>query len=99
MVPASTSAIAIDTYWGICLGVNILRLEWSETLSEKNVASMFIGNILLSKAPNTLSLPSKGVYDFLKISFFFCFLSGFCDFIFFLNSKFQLINLYQFLSE
>ena len=32
--------------WSICLGVNILSLEWSETLYEKATPSTFIGNIL-----------------------------------------------------
>ena len=58
MLPALTYAIAIGNLWCICLGVNILRLEWSETLSEKPVPSIFIENILLSKALKTLSLPS-----------------------------------------
>ena len=58
MLPALTCAIAIGNLWCICLGVNILRLEWSETLSEKPVSSIFIENILLSKALKTLSLPS-----------------------------------------
>ena len=72
----------------ICLRVNILRLEWSEILSEKPVPSIFIRNILLSKASRTLSLPSKSGYKFLIIPFFFCFFSGFCRFICF--SKFKI---------
>ena len=54
---AFTCARAIGNLWSICLGVNILRLEWS--FSEKPVPSIFIGNILVSKALKTLYLPSK----------------------------------------
>ena len=94
--PAFTCTSAIGNLWNICLGLNILRLEWSETLSclrsetlavqarsEKPVPFFFIGNILLSKASRTLSLPSKSAYKFLRIYFLFCFLSGFWGFIFF----------------
>ena len=66
-------ARAIGNLWSICLGVNILRLEWSETLSEKPVPSIYIGNILLSKALRTLSLTSKSAYKFSRASSFFCF--------------------------
>ena len=62
-----------------------MRLEWSETLSEKPVPSIFIGNILLSKALRTLSLPSKRAYKFLRVSLFSCFFFGFCGFVFFLK--------------
>ena len=65
---------AFTLLWGICLGVNTFRLECSESLSEKPVPSIFIGNILLSKALRTLSLPSKGLYKFSRSSplcFFF----------------------------
>ena len=95
VLPAFTCTSAIGNLWNICLGLNILRLEWSETLSclrsetlaaqarsEKSVPSFVIGNILLSKASRTLSLPSKSAYKFLRIYFFFCFLSGFLGFIF-----------------
>ena len=55
VLPAFTCARAIGNLWGICLGVNILRLEWSEKPVPLPV--VFIGNILLSKALRTLSLP------------------------------------------
>ena len=57
VLPAFTCARTIGDLWNICLRVNILRLEWSKTLSEKPAPSVFIGNILLSKALRTLSLP------------------------------------------
>ena len=57
VLPALTCERAIGNLWDICLIVDILRLEWSETLPEKSVLSIFIGNILLSKALTTLSLP------------------------------------------
>ena len=37
MLSALTYAKAIGNLWRICLGVNILRLEWFETLSENHV--------------------------------------------------------------
>ena len=49
---AFTCARAIGNLWSISLGVNILRLEWP--FSEKPVPSVFIGNILVSKALKTL---------------------------------------------
>ena len=57
VLPAFTCARTIGDLGNICLRVNILRLEWSKTLSEKPAPSIFIGNILLSKALRTLSLP------------------------------------------
>ena len=57
VLPAFTCARTIGDLWNICLRVNILRLEWSKTLSEKPAPSVFIRNILLSKALRTLSLP------------------------------------------
>ena len=65
-----TCARAFGNCWSICLGVNILRLEWSETLSDKLVSSNFVGNIFLSKALRTLSLPLKKLYRFLRTSSF-----------------------------
>ena len=64
MLPAFTCARAIGNLWSICLGVNNWGLELSETLSEKPMPSIFIGNILLSKALRTLSLSSKGYISF-----------------------------------
>ena len=77
VLSAFTCARAISDLWSICLGVIILRLEWSETMSEKPVPSILIENILFSKASRTLSLPSKSAYKFLRISFFSCFFSRF----------------------
>ena len=37
VLTAFTCARAIGDPWSICLGVNILRLEWSEPFSEKPV--------------------------------------------------------------
>ena len=64
---------AIGYLWNRFLGVNILRLEWSETLSEKSVPSVSVENILFSKASRTLSLPSQNPCKFLRVSFFFHF--------------------------
>ena len=49
MLPAFTCARAIGNVLRICLGVNILRLEWSETLSEKLVLLIFIGMFCYEK--------------------------------------------------
>ena len=67
VLPAFTCVRAIGNLWSICLGVNILRLLWLETLSEKHVPLIFIGNILLSKALRTLYLPWKRLYVFKNI--------------------------------
>ena len=45
VLPAFTCKRATGNLWTICLGVNVLRLEWSETLSgvaypEKSVPSI-----------------------------------------------------------
>ena len=64
MLPAFTCARAIGNLWNICLGVHNLRLEWSETLPGKAMPSLFIGNILQSKALKTLSLLSKRYISF-----------------------------------
>ena len=73
-LPAFSCARATGDLWSICLGVNILRLEWSETLYEKPVSLNFIGNILLSKTSRTVSLPSKILCKFsITSSFFFRF--------------------------
>ena len=45
MLPDFTYTNAIGNIWRICLGVNDLRLEWSETLSEKPLPSIFLGKI------------------------------------------------------
>ena len=62
-----------------------MRLEWYETLPEKPVPSILIGNILLSKASRTLSLPLKNAYKLSRISFFSYLFSEFCGFAFFLK--------------
>ena len=85
VLPAFTFARAIGYLWSISLEFNILRLKWSETLSEKPVSSIFIGNTLLPKALRTLSLPSKRLYKAQRTSFFFCFLSVFFSFTYFLK--------------
>ena len=82
VLSAFTCVSVICDLWSICLGVNVLRFEWLETLSwidkpEKPVPSTFIGNILLSKASTTLSLPLKSAYTFLTISFFVWIMQGF----------------------
>ena len=64
VVPAFICARAIGNLWSTCLGVNILRLEWSDILSEKPAPSFFIGYFLLSKLSRTVSLPSKSVCKF-----------------------------------
>ena len=89
VLPAFTCVRAISNLWSICLGVNFLRLKWSK--SEKPVPSIFIRNILPSKALRTLFLPSKRLHKFLRTSYFCCFLSG-LNLIFSSNSKFQVIN-------
>ena len=68
VLTALTCTRAIGNLWSICLGVNVLILEWSETLSEKPGPLIFIGKISPSKASKTLSLSSKKVYKFLRIS-------------------------------
>ena len=70
VLPAFTCARVIGNLSSICLGVNILILEWSETLSDKPLPSIFIGNILLSKALKILPLLSKRLHKFLKTSTF-----------------------------
>ena len=50
---------AIGDVWSIYLGDNILRLEWPDTLFETPVPSIFIGDILLSKALGSTSVPRK----------------------------------------
>ena len=87
VLTAFTCARAISNLWSICLGVNILRLEWSETMSEKTVPSIFIGNILLSEALKNLSLPTKIFYKLSRTSPFFCFFSQFFVFTSFLKFK------------
>ena len=82
---AFTCVRTIGNLSSVCLKVNILRLEWSEILSEKPVSSVFLENILLSKALRTLSLTSKSSYKFLRTSSFFCFFSEFFGFICFLK--------------
>ena len=42
---AFTCAKDFGNLWSICLGVDILKLEWSKTLSKIPVPSIFIGNI------------------------------------------------------
>ena len=54
VLPGFTCTSAIGNHGSVYLGVNVLRLRWSETLSEKPLPSIFIGNILLSKALRTL---------------------------------------------
>ena len=76
-LPDFTCTSAIGNRGSVYLGVNVLRLKWSETLSEKSLPSTFIGNISLSKALRTLSLPSKRLY-----TFFSCFFSGVLVFLF-----------------
>ena len=75
---AFTYVRAIDNLWSICLGVNILRLEWPE----KPVPSIFIGNIFLSKTLRSLSLSLKRLYKFLRTSSFSCFFSELFGFAF-----------------
>ena len=84
MLTASTCVRAIGNLWSICLGVNILRLECSDTLFENPAPSILIGNILLSKTSGTLSLHSKSASEFLRIPFS-GFFSGFCGLFFFFN--------------
>ena len=71
VVPVFSCPRAIGYLWNRFLGVNILRLEWFETLSEKSVPSVSVGNILFSKASRTLSLPSQNPCKFLRVSLFF----------------------------
>ena len=60
LLPAFTCARAIGNLWSICLGVNVLILEWSRF---KMPAPLnFVKNILLSKASRIFSLPSKKLY-------------------------------------
>ena len=87
VLPGFTCTSAIGNHGSVYLGVNVLRLKWSETLSEKPLPSIFIGNILLSKALRTLSLPSKRLYTFLRTASFSCFFSGLFGFSLFLKFK------------
>ena len=60
LLPAFTCARATGNLWSICLGVNILSLEWS---GFKMPAPLdFVKNILLSKASRIFSLPSQNLY-------------------------------------
>ena len=61
-LPAFTCTSAVGNLGSISLGVNILRLEWSETLFEKPVPSMSVGNTFLSTALRTPSLALKSTY-------------------------------------
>ena len=81
VLPAFTCASAIGNLRSIYLGIKILRLELFKTLSKKPVDSIFIVNILLSKASRTFSLSSKSAYKFSRTSFFFYFFSRFRGFI------------------
>ena len=86
VLPAFTCVKSIGNVWSICLGVNIFRLEWSTTLSEKPICSIFIGNSLLSKGSRTLSLTSKSASKFLRTYIFYVFFSaGFCGYVFLLK--------------
>ena len=87
VLPGFTCTSAVGNHGSVYLGVNVLRLKWSETLSEKPLPSIFIGNILLSKALRTLSLPSKRLYTFLRTASFSCFFSGLFGFSLFLKFK------------
>ena len=87
VLTAFTSARTINNLWSICLGVNTFRLEWSETLSEKPVPSIFIKNIFLSEALRILSLPSKRLYKVLRTFYFCCFFFGYFCFTCFLRFK------------
>ena len=71
VLTAFTCAGALGNLQSICVGVNTLKLKWSDTLSEKPLPSTLVRNILLSKASRTLSLPSKSAYKFLWIYIFF----------------------------
>ena len=87
VLPAFTCASAIGNLSSICLGVSILILEWLGTLPEKRLPSIFVENILLSKALRTLFLHSRRLYKFLKTSSFCCFFSGLFCFAFLLKFK------------
>ena len=94
VLPTFTCSRAIDNLWSICLGVNILRLEWSETLSRvrsetfttrpkfKNMYLKFLLEMFCSQKHQELfSLPSKSAYKCMQSIFCFCFLSGIWGFI------------------
>ena len=72
MLLAFDCAKSISNLWNICLGVNILRLEWSETLSEKPGPTVFIENILLANVLRVLPIPSKSLHKFSSTSSFLC---------------------------
>ena len=59
----------------------------TQGLVRKTVPSMSIGNVLLSKALRTLSLPWKRLYKISRMSSYFCFFSGFFGFTCFLKLK------------
>ena len=69
VLPVFTCARAIGNLSSICLGVSILKLEWSENL----YLYFCCGNILLSKALRTLSLSSKNITYVFKNIFFLLF--------------------------
>ena len=71
LLPAVTCARAIGNLWSICLGINILSLDWLVFKMPEPLD--FIINILLATALRTFSLPSKKLSKFLKtisLSFF-----------------------------
>ena len=71
LLPAFTCASAIGNLWSIYLGVSILSSEWLDF--KMPVPLDFIGNILLSNASRTFSLPSKILYKFSRTISFSCF--------------------------
>ena len=86
-MPAFTCARAIGNLWSIFLGVNILRLEWSETLQSDTLATRAMQ--VKSEEIFFLFLFIK-VQDFFKNNdyfiWIFIFKNLFCINTFFLNS-------------
>ena len=99
MLPVFTCVGAIGNLWSICLGVNILSRERSDTFAA--LANMPrrpflsicspVGNILLSKPSTTLRLSSRSLNTFWKASVF-CRFSGIFDFVDSLNLSVLSLN-------
>ena len=73
ILPAFTCARAISNLWSICLGVSILKLEWSETLAIRTMQAKSGGSVV----PFSCLLKFKIISTILTILFEFSFLESF----------------------
>ena len=90
VLPALTCARAIGNLSSICLGANILRLEWSENLPElKNLYLHFLWGIFCCQRHKELFIYHRKVYITVYIFFLLFFL---WILRFYFTVKIQLIN-------